>query len=147
MKHTITLLAGLAMAIGLVAPANAVNIGNNTFYLPIAISGSAVTGITTSNNTGVAFSRQAGTFNNAFILAEFYASDDAKGSNEHPVIVAAPGDTLAVVVYPPYVSTVYRTLVNGRVVVSTNSYDIYDPWTGDRPWYGDIVILDARGQY
>jgi len=100
----------------------------------------------TNSSNVVTFSALKGTLNNAFILSEFYASDDAQGLTVWPAIAPAAGDTLAVVVNHPYTKTVYKTLVNGRVVIATNSVAIRDLWNNFEPNPGDIVILNAKGQ-
>jgi len=100
----------------------------------------------TNSSNVVTFSALKGTLNNAFILSEFYASDDAQGLNYWPPIAPAAGDTLAVVINKPYTVTVYKVLVNGRVVIATNSVAIRDQWNNYLPDNGDIVILNAKGQ-
>ena len=115
--------------------------------MPISINASLVSELSSTNGSNVVtFSALKGTLNNAFILSEFYASDDAQGYNWWNYIAPAAGDTLAVVVNRPYTITVYKALVNGRVVIATNSVAIRDQWNNYAPEPGDIVILNAKGQ-
>ena len=149
MKNTIKFLSGAVLVLGLAAvgQVKASTISTSANYVPINISASLVSELSATNSSNVVtFSALKGTLNNAFILSEFYASDDARGLTVWPAIAPAAGDTLAVVVNRPYTKTVYKTLVNGRVVIATNSVAIRDLWNNFEPNPGDIVILNAKGQ-
>lgn len=158
MKNTIKNISKMVLGLGLVAagiqavagaPAPASPV---PFYTPISISGSVTTGIQTSTNgTNYVFSNKTGTLNNAFILSEFYASDDAAGLRTYPAISKANGDYLAIVFRPfftNYTPAVWATLPSGARIVVTNEQYYYqiDPWTGSYLSEGDIVILDAKGK-
>lgn len=156
MKNTIKYISRMVLGLGLAvvslqAQASAGPVQTVPFFTPITLSGTAATGVTTvTNGTNYVYSKVTGTFNNAFILSEFYASDDAKGLSWETAVSAAKGDTLVVCVAEPYTNytpAVYATLPGGQTVVVTNA--IYgwaiDPFTGYTVQNGDFVILDAKG--
>ena len=149
MKNTIKFLSGVALVLGLIAvgQVKASVIPTSANYVPIAITGNLVSGSSVTNGSNVVtYSVLKATLNNAFILSEFYASDDAQGLDQWPAIAPAAGDTLAVVVHPPYTVTYYKVIVNGRVVVVSNSVPVRDMWNNYAPNPFDIVILNAKGQ-
>ena len=157
MKNTIKYISKMVLGLGLVAvgfQVQAVTLPVSTVpnFTPITMSGSVTTGIQTSTNgTNYVFSNKTGTFNNAFILSEFYASDDAAGLRSYPAIAKAAGDYLAILIQRPltnYTPAVWATLPSGVKIVVTNAVYYYqdtDPWTGNTIYNGDIVILNAKG--
>jgi len=153
MKNTFKLLscvtAGVAFMLAGQLRAGAV--GNNFVpvpFSPMIISGSGVGSLASTNGSGVVtYSAKNFALNDAFILAEFYASDYAVSNG----LTAAVGDSLAVVnVNQTFVSEVvvgYRKLNSGQKIpiygLSTNS--LVAPY-GRNVYWGDVVILNIRGQ-
>jgi hypothetical protein len=152
MKNTFKILscvtAGVAFLVASQPQASAVG---NTFvpvpFSPLVINGTGVGSLASTNAGVVTYSAKNFTLNNAFILAEFYASDYAKNNN----LSSAVGDSLAIAnAYQTYVTSVitgYRKLNSGQVIpiygLSTNR--LVAPY-GQNVYSGDVVILNSLGQ-
>ena len=162
MKNTIKFLAGLT--VGLVAAASQLQAASfptfplntgldalTSSFIPLNFSGSGVTGINTTNAalTVVTYTSKSILVNNTTVLAEFYNSANAKlgipvNGIVNPVTIApAPGDVLAVVVTAPATNQTVR-LRNGKVIVTR--LPVPDPWTGQFPQRGDVIIVNGQGK-
>ena len=153
MKNTFKLLSCVTAGVAVLAvgqlQASAVVSSYVPNFSPLIINGTGAGTLTTTNGTTgvVTYSAKNITLNTAFILQEFYASDAGNGSG----FTNAAGDSLAVAnksvsptTYVTRIPSGYLRL-NNRIIITytyiytTNSLD-------GNVKYGDLVILNAKGQ-
>ena len=153
MKNTFKLLSCVAAGVAcMVAGQLQVSAVGNNFvpvpFSPLVITGTGVGSLASTNAAGlVTYSAKNFTLNTAFILAEFYASDNAKNNN----LSSAVGDTLAIVnagqTFVTQVIIGHSKLNSGQVIpiygLSTNR--LVAPY-GHGVNSGDVVILNSLGQ-